>query len=241
MDRAVRQLCLVFLVSLLGVSSCQKNSGEGTRSRARDSSETNIAFVRFINAHLAGVPIALYFGGTKVFSEVSYKSVTAFKEVPAEHRDFILRDERNPSQNLPAISATLDAGKHYSVVAFDSDHSTPILRVITEEEEKPKSSKSRVRVIHAVPGAQLVTLYARGRTDKLASESIFGDVSPWNEVDPVDTGIEIRTRGDEDVLRIPNISMEAGRLYTLLVIGGPKTDRKLDAIWIGDSKRREKN
>jgi len=183
----------------------------------------------------------LWFGTTKLFSGLEKNLISKYLDVPAERHEFQLRGtslEKPLAQN----SEGLDAGKHYTVVAFEDltkKSPEPTLRVVNDDTDAPKEGKAKVRIIHAAPGMEGIEVYASGRKDKLASESRFTTASSWQEVDPTDTNIEIRTTNDkEGIVRLPNFHLEAGKLYTFVVTGGEKNATRLRAVPIIDSPTR---
>lgn len=246
MDRNIRKLCFVLMPAFLIASACSRSNDEGTRSRSRDSVATatatngnrnNVAFVRFINARPESGLTNLFFGGRKVFSDVEYRNVSQFTEAPAERVDFALQDADKPGENLAIHSEELSGGKYYSIISLDDENGLPTLLVVGDEEGEPSSGKTKLRLLHAAPGISAIEVYASGRPEKIANESRCGNISRWNEIDPVDTPLEVRAGAEGNMVRIPNVSLDAGRLYTLIVSGGGKMNRKLDVIRIADSGR----
>jgi len=134
-------------------------------------------------------------------------------------------------------SEGLHAGKHYTVVTYEDKNAKPVLRVFNDDESAPAAGRAKVRLIHAAPGAEPISLYAAGRKDKLAGESRFSDASGWQEVDPVSGPLELRAGDDKTGDRAPIAvhSIEAGKLYTFVVEGGPKSSQKLHVVDMVDS------
>jgi hypothetical protein len=197
-----------------------------------------MAMVRFVSALNAHSGTELYFGDLRVFSAEGAAEGTGYKAVPAERRDFILREAGKPDGvEIEKNSEGLSEGKHYTVVAYENEDGKPVLRAVNDDESAPSAGKAKVRLIHAAPRMEPVSLYAAGQKDKLAGESRFSTVSTWQEVDPVSGPLEIRAGDDKTGSRaaVPARGIEAGKLYTFVVEGGPKSAEKLHVVRLVDT------
>jgi hypothetical protein len=122
------------------------------------------------------------------------------------------------------------------VIAYEDEKGKPTLRVVNDDESAPSAGKAKIRLIHAAPGMEAINLYRAGTKNKLASESRFTSASTWQEVDPVKGPFEIRTSDPKSGrVRVPDLHLEAGRLYTLVVKGGLKAAEKLRVVSITDT------
>ena len=216
--------------ALLIPSACTKSERAETRERARETRDamtdkrpaeknTGTAYVRFIDEHTGQG--SLYFGDTLVFDGGSQK-ITDYKTVPAERREFRIKTAPN-ADALAHNSEGLDDGNHYTVVAFDDSEGKPSLRVVKDDEKAPENGKAKVRIIHASKEMQGLKLYAQGQKNEIADESRFSTGSNWEEVDPVKGPLEMRgTDKKVQPVRVPNVHLEAGKLYTFVVGGDAK-------------------
>ena len=224
---------------LVGVGCSRNNSQTGEASReVTPAKNTGTAFVRYVNAVGGHSNTTLYFGDTELFSSAEAQKPTAYKQVPAERRDFILREAAKPTgMEIAKNSEGLGDGKHYTVVAFEDTDTKPVLRVFNDDESAPAAGKAKVRLIHAAPGVEPVGLYTPRAKDKLAGESRFNSGSSWQEVNPVNGPLEIRTGDHKNVSRVtvPDHGIEAGKFYTLIVEGGAKTGEKLHVVELVDT------
>jgi hypothetical protein len=211
---------------------------EGEASREMPPAKTTgTAFVRFVSAMNAHTNTDLYFGNTKLFSTSDAEKPTGYKPVPAERRDFILREAGKPDgMEIEKNSEGLRDGKHYTVVGYEDNDGKPVLRAFNDDESAPAAGKAKVRLIHAAPGIDPVSVYAPGRKDKFAGESRFSTASTWQEVDPVNGPLVVRA-GDEKTGARASVpaKIEAGKLYTFVVEGGPKSGEKLRVMDLVDS------
>lgn len=214
-------------------------NSQGEASREATAPRTSgMAFVRYVSAIDAHSATDLYFGDIRLFSTSGAEQPTGYKQVPAERRDFILREAGKPDgMDIEKNSEGLGEGKHYTVVGYEDTDGKPVLRVFKDDESAPKAGKAKVRLIHAAPGAEPVSIYAPGRKDKLASESRFSTASTWQEVDPVNGPLEVRAGNEKTGARasLKTAGIEAGKLYTLVVEGGPKSAEKLHVVEMVDT------
>ncbi|PWU01358.1 MAG: hypothetical protein C5B51_22860 [Terriglobia bacterium] len=213
-------------------SSTEQRQGEASREAAK-----GVAFVRYIGAVDAHSNTDLYFGDTRLFSTADAKTATDYKQVPAERRDFVLREAGKPEgAAIEKNSEGLGDGKHYTVVVYEDKDAKPVLRVFNDDESAPAAGKAKVRIIHAAPAVESVDVYAVGRKDKLASESRFTTTSNWQEVDAVNGPLEVRSGSgkSQHITRVPDSRIEAGKLYTLVVEGGTKSPESLHVIKVVD-------
>jgi hypothetical protein len=227
------------LLVMAGCNRTNTATSQGEASReAPTASNTGIAFVRYVSAVDAHSGTDLYFGDMRLFSTADAKTPTEYKQVPAERRDFILREAgKADSAAFEKNSEGLGEGKHYTVVVYEDQDAKPVLRVFNDDESAPAAGKAKLRVIHAAPGLDPVNVYAPGHKDKLAGESRFSTVSTWQEVNPVNGPLEVQVGSGRTgrMTRVPDSRIEAGKLYTLVVKGGAKSPEKLDVVEMVDT------
>jgi len=234
-------VCTVVAPCLFLMGACSRSDrvhethGEAARE-AVNPDRVGTSFVRYINAMDAHSGTDLYFGDTKAFGEVS-KTVTDYKPLPAKRADFALRAPGNAASDpIATNSEGLGDGKHYTVIAYEDEDGKPKINVVNDDESAPPAGKAKVRLIHAAPGMDAINVYRAGTKDKLASESRFSTVSTWQDVEPVAGPLEIRTSNQKaHGVRIANVKLEPGKLYTFVVEGGGKAKRPLHVVSIVDS------
>jgi len=233
----------VLLAAGLFAAGCSRTDnrtaaqGEANRD-ATTAKSTGTAYVRYVSDVNAHSNTDLYFGDMRLFSTNGAEKPTGYKEVPAERRDFTLRAAGQANgMEIEKNSEGLSDGKHYTVVAFEDKDGKPVLRVFKDDESAPDAGKAKVRIIDAAPASESIALYAAGHKDKLAGESHFSDASSWQNVDPVKAPLVIREGNAKNGYHasVPLKGLEAGRLYTIIVEGGPKSGERLHVIDMIDS------
>src|SRR3954471_9435902 len=115
------------------------SQGEASRDAANPKT-TGTALVRYVSAVDAHSNTDLYFGDIRLFSTTGAENPTGYKAVPAERRDFILRQAGKPDgMEIEKNSEGLSDGRHYTVVAFEDKDSKPVIRVFKDDESAPSA------------------------------------------------------------------------------------------------------
>jgi len=229
-------------ISALGLSlvvmtgACSKESSQAVpattqtdagTSKAPASSEEardqGQALVRVLIAapDMKGVDVLA--DNAKTFSNVDYKTVTAYKAVPANADDFAIRPTNDAT--APPIaqnSASISSGRHYTLIAFpgqEPDQKVE-LQVINDDLQPPSAGKARVRVVNASPETPTIAVFMRGHKDALYSDVNFREAASYKEVDPASAMLEFRS-----IQRNAGLTREPGPVAT----GSEMANRARDA------------
>lgn len=141
------------------------------------------------------------------------------------------------AQPIAENSEGLSGGNHYTVVAMPRDAAgrEVTLRIVNDRLTPPSAGKAKVRVIHAAPDAGEVDVYARGRDDALFDGVNVETATTYTEVDPMTATLEVRPEGQQQaVLAVPNARFEAGKIYTIIVMGRTRGTPRLEAVTVED-------
>jgi hypothetical protein len=218
------------IAAVLGLSACSKTTTEPSQTSSGGATSTapsgtvakiaDKALVRFINATPSSKD--LYFGEVNAFSNVASQAASSYMELPAERHEFkLVSAGSGPATPLVTNSESPTAGKHYTVVAMDGVNGSPILAPVSDDLAQPDPGKAKVRVIHAAPGVKKVDIYPAGSKKAILDGVDFKDATDYKEVDPVLTEIDVRTEGGKgSAVTIRNVALQAGKLYTLVLMGG---------------------
>jgi hypothetical protein len=210
--------------------------GSSTAAPAEEASKGGKALVRVVNA-IPNLPeIEIYFDETKAFVGVGYKSVTPYKEVPADRLMFGVRlSGKQTDQALATITETLNGGRHFTVVAMADQDGKNALRVFSDDLAPRPSDKARVRVINANADVGEIDAVAKGSDETIFSKVNFMSAAGYREVEPGTGPLEIRGEGKKEVLAtISHQDWEAGKTYTIILTGRAVVGGKIDAITIED-------
>jgi len=213
-------------------SASQTPSGSSTAPSGQDAATQKKALVRFAQTIPGNQRMDLWFGDMKVFSNVAYKDVTPYVEVPAERHEFRLEPSGDNQTTSPATNSEgLTAGGHYTIVAEKKTGKMAVtLDALNDDLNPPTNGKAKMRVINAAVGL--------GKIDVVGPDGkIFGGIgddssTSYKEIAPTQGVLEIR-RSDKkvDALRV-NATLQPGRLYTIFIVGG--AGARLEAIPVTD-------
>jgi hypothetical protein len=139
-------------------------------------------------------------------------------------------------QALASNSEGLDDGDYYTIFALPGEDGNPaMLRVVEDRHERPNADRARVRVVNAAADTSEIDIFAQGQTDQLLGGIDFQSVSDYDEVNPFTGALEVRAHNDTTpVTTLPDIRLEAGKSYTIVVVGSRRRAPKLEAFVIED-------
>src|SRR5262245_38380507 len=199
--------------------------GTSTAPPANEVEKRDNALVRAVHAIPKAPGLDFFADDQKAFDNVNYGKVTPYREVPDKlSLAFkVLNTGQESSPPLAENSEMIGSGKHYTVIAFPDSDGHAALTVVNDDLKPPDSHKAKVRFINASPDAGEVDLYPRAGKDALFDGVNFKSEAGYREVDPMRTTLEVRPEGKKNVLvTIPNASLEAGKIYTIVLAGRTK-------------------
>ena len=172
---------------------------------------------------------------SKTYTHVKYQRLTPYDELPATRGEFRLRasgwDDTEP---IATQTGHLDSGKRYTVVALRDAEGNMALNVIADNLAPASEGKAKVRLINAASQFGEVDVIRQNDKKLLFNGVNVNTATGYEDVDASTTTLEVREKGqNRPALRIPNITLEAGKMYTIVVAGGT-ADTPLQAIPIED-------
>jgi hypothetical protein len=248
---AALSACVAFTMACGNKTQQATNTNtEGAASQApsgQQAANRNMALVRFVDG-VPGSSVDLWFGDQKAFSDVSYKTVTRYKELPGQRHDLKLvrAGATNPDASKVTNSEGLNNGEHYTIVATVDKNGKEKLDVITDRLTASSNGKAKLRVINAsadevdvyAPTAMTATSGSAERTKNPPPErgmaareegKWFGGVNQasstnYKEVEPMNGSLNVRPANVKNRRHMAGLSvpvdLTAGKLYTLVVTGG---------------------
>ena len=246
-----------FVLSLAALAGCARlgtEAGDGPVMTKTDAGTTTAppvsevaarknALVRLVHAVPGLSAVDLYAGDGKAFDNVAYKSTSAYRELPAASGTYRLRlAGQEMAEPLAEEKKGFGTGGHHTVVAVPVRSSGLLsksegveLRFLADEFEPPAAGRAKVRVVNASPDLEEVELYAAGRAVPLVKGAKFAAATDYADAEPVGAGLEVRRAGENiTTLAVPGLKVEAGRLYTVFIVGGTKGTAKLEAFVVED-------
>lgn len=217
------------------VGTSSSESGASSAPASSDINRRERALVRVVAAIPDLGPVDVLAGNQVIFPTLKYKAVTEYRELPDDRLTFSVRPAGNAgSQPLAENSEGLSSGSHYTLVAYDKPDGKQDLAAFSDDLTPPTSGKAKIRVIHAAPQIGEVDVYIVGK-DTLFSGVDSGSETRDDEVDPMDVTLQIRPEGRQNsLLNIDDVHLEAGKVYTIVVVGHSQRSPRVEAIQIED-------
>ncbi len=260
--RGTKSLLAIFVMAGL-LAGCQSKENEPIRSSSSSggtsmapsgqrADQSNMALVRFINADPNMKTVSAYMDSDQAFGDVSFKTVTPYREVPDGSHTFHLSDNASmqagryqgsgrKENEIISESKSLSSGKYYTVVLLPSENhgntSNPMsqLKIINDDFGTPSRDKAQIRVIDAVADAGKVDVIVRPKNDILFSDVDVNSNPSYKDVDPGTVTLEVRQNGKTNVLfTLPNTTVDAGHLYTVVLASKGTIGRNFDAVIVED-------
>jgi hypothetical protein len=212
-------------------------SGSWTAPSAAQAAERDRALVRVVSAIPGVARLDLFLEGEKIAAGIEYQMVTPYLEVPAGRQALRLRpaglDTADP---LAEESHGFSAGQHYTVVAMPGGDGGPAadVRVFEDAMDPPDEGQVALRIIHAAGDAGNVDVHVEGRAEPLATALPFQRASDVTDLAPP-AAIDLRPAGrSESMLRVADLRLSGGGMYTIVVIGRARTEPALETLVIED-------
>ncbi|MDQ3133348.1 MAG: DUF4397 domain-containing protein [Acidobacteriota bacterium] len=220
-------------------------SGTSTAPPAREVEARGNALVRFVHAAPGVAATDVFAQDTKLFTNIAYKSVTPYHEVAGGKIPFRLRlAGQDSAQPVAEDSESLTDGAHYTLIVvptgataiFSQDGGQNAeFRFVNDELAAPTAGKAKLRVINTSPDLSAVDVYAAGRADALLKDVQSVGKTTYAEMEPLQGALEVRRAGENiNTLNLPDVRIEAGKIYTVIVAGRVKGTSKLESILIED-------
>lgn len=239
---------IVMLAGLLGAActteqeqslpvTSKSPSGVSTTTPSAAAETRNRALVRFIQAVPEVDSADVFADDMLVFTNVSYQTVTAYREVPDHRLTFRLRPGgQHMAEPMAEESQGLSAGKHYTVIAVrDATNAKADIRVLEDELLPPTPGKTKVRWINATPDLEEIDVYAPGTEKPLFSGVNFKAHTDYAEVSPMSGPLQVHRAGEKTpVFTISKTDCLAGNLYTIVITGRASGSPPLRAIVVED-------
>jgi hypothetical protein len=202
---------------------------------AQAAAQRDTALVRVLHAIPGGTVADVFAGDAVAFNQLGYRSLTPYRELPAERTTFRLRPAgQDRAEPLAEEAEGLGAGKHYTVVIFPGEKDQPAtMRVISDDLVPPPEGKARVRLVNASPDVGKIDVFVGGRTSALVKGVSADSASDYADTEPVQGTLEVR-HDDKVLANVPNTSIEPGTLYTVFLMGRMAERRGVEAMVTAD-------
>ena len=205
----------------------------GMASGAQAGDQALVRVAHFAPGLLKGDVYVVYVNGRLQLKGVPFKTVSDYLKVKPGKFKVEVREAGEPADSPPVIAATvsLKAGKAYTVAVFGQLTSVKAA-LLTDDLTRPASSRSKVRLIQAIPGEGAVDLVTGG--DVLISGARFPSASDYQEVPAGSVDLQVRKSGSGEVLaKKSNVKLASGSISSLVAVGG--IGEKLELLDVPDA------
>ena len=212
-------------------------AGTSAAPSSQSASHRDEALLRVVHAAPSGANVDLYAGDLLLFDGLGFKAVTPYRAVDGQRYAFALRPAGMARANpLSSNTENLQDGRYYTAFGMPGDGPAPTLRIVGDHLDPPASGKARLRVVHAGVDAGTFDLRPTGATEVLFDDVEYQSITDYRDVAPLNGSIEIvgQDKGGAVLANI-NSHLEAGRFYTLVVLGNARSSPKLEAFLIEDA------
>ncbi|WP_187774923.1 DUF4397 domain-containing protein [Pedobacter sp. BS3] len=209
-----KTLCLaVVALGLTGVlSSCSKHDDD-------DVYASGSVDVMVVNGNEASAPQNFYLDDAKINgSAVAYTEATSYVKTRSGNRKGEFRSSVTGQVNTSA-TYTIQKDRHYTF--YYTGNASASDAVMTEDDlSSPSSGKAKVRYVHlSTAAASNVDVAVQGGA-KLISNLAYKSATAFSEIEAGTYNLQLLAAGTANVaLSIPNITFQAGKIYTVYVSG----------------------
>ena len=243
-----RAIALCAVMAAIGCDRKDKNSpvatnspsGASTAPSSAAAGSRDNALVRVVDATPDSAPVDLFADGNKVFDNLDYKKVTPYKEMDGQRYSFEVK-KAGATTDAPALAKNSEGvsdGDYYTVFVLPGDGNDLVdLKVVTDDQKRPDDGKARIRVVNATRDKSEVDVFAPN-SNKIVGGVNFQTITSYSEIDPVSGDLELRKSGEKEPLaKIAHSNIEAGKSYTVVLIGAAKGKTRTDAFVIEDQMK----
>ncbi len=166
------------------------------------------------------VPAAPVVDGARILAPAAqYGEASGYQQVPVGLYTVTVRPVGASPDSPPILTGTLEtkADQAYTLAALGSK-TQPRIQALVDDLRPPTRGVAKVRLLAAASGVGAVTVTAAGGPT-LAQDALFGRATGYAEV-PAGTW-RLTAKGAGTVTESATVSVDAGDVYTLLVLNAP--------------------
>jgi hypothetical protein len=236
-------MAMLSLVALAAATGCARRDDD--LARVEDTTAMvdpdDLTMVRFVHAAPNAPDLTVSTGDQgSMFSQVSFKDVTPYREIEENRPEFKAMAANQPASEPLAKNAemVLD-GKYYTVVAVPSDDGKGVeLETLRDDGDKGDATKARVRFVHAAPRAGDIDVIVNNDQEPFFDDIAFGGDPNYKEVMPGTAMIQVRAgKANTVLLRMSEMQFAAGESVTIVLTHPSASSDKIEAIRITDQDR----
>ena len=194
---------------------------------------TPTARVRVIHTSFDTPPVDVYQDDAPLVTGLGFATASAPVAVPAGSRSLKLT-AAGANGSLAQTELTVESGKSYTILV--AGRRTDITAKVLEDDLSPLGAgKSRVRVVHTSLDTPAVDVALQG--DQVLFTNLgYTDVSDYRTLDAATVAVELRPAGTTTAaLAVPDLTLEAGKVYTVYAVGLSNGPPPLSLVPVVDS------
>jgi hypothetical protein len=183
--------------------------------------DNRLAQLKTVNASSVASPLNVLVDGTLTVANIPYAGISNYQQVNAGNRIVTVEAASTPGATLLALSPTLAAATDTSVALYGSAGALGAL-VMTDANVSTVSGPAQVRFVNVSPALPSIDVYANqmlttmGVAQNAASAYVRLDAAAAGTTYVFDFDLAGTT---STVLTLPSVSLTAGGVYTIYVIG----------------------
>ena len=210
-------------------------TGEAATSMSGDSADKRgMALVRVVNAVPTQSTLIVRAGPNLQLTAAEFKKVTEYQPIDRNWVTFEISASADSGfEPLATNREMLTDGHRYTIVIIPDSarkYETRILR----DEISDDTTKAHLRVIHSARGIDEINVVQRGG-DTIMNGVNFATEAGYRAIDAWRGTLEFRTEDGNRLLHnIPNLSLEKGRSYTIVLTRNAAG--RLESIRFDDSQ-----
>ncbi len=195
--------------------------------------EREVALLRVVNAAPDIDQLRIRGDNMQQLPAVDYQKVSEYQTIDNNWNRFEVSGTVDGTYGpLETNRAMMVDGFRYTMVVLRDEDGGELSTRILRDEISADNSKAHVRVIHAARGTDEINVVAQGG-ETLFDDLEYGNEGGFEDVDPWTGTLEFRTEdGDRQLLTLPNVMLEAGTSYTIVLTR--KGAAGVEAFWFSD-------
>jgi len=176
------------------------------------------ACVRVIHASPDAPAVDVYVNGSKVVENLAFGAGTDFASLPSgnDREIQIVPTGSSVDDAIFDTKVDLGPGKAYDVVAVGMADDIDAIVENVDLSAVPEG-QARVRVMHAAPDVDGVDVVVTDGPDLFTGVD-FKDTTDYQVIDAGTYDIQVK-QGDDVLIRVQDLTLEAGNVYDILAIG----------------------
>lgn len=196
------------------------------------------AHIRIIYVAAQGpANVDAYIDGTRYWSQVPYKGVTAYFRVAGASHDLAIRRAGSGAAGavLGQVQQAMDADSYYTVVVADKAGEIRVA-VFPDGYPQQTAGKAVARFVHTAPEVPGVDVGVQGSCTPVVFQNIaFMQGSPYAVVDGGSYDLELRGAGNcnQRLFQANGVQLAAGTVSTVVALGGE--GRPIEAMKVLDA------